>query len=351
MRSSRVIALSLLLTSCWATSARAQQQAQGFALERLYGSAPGGGWVVMDDLDMRGGLGGALALSSGYAYKPLVIDDGSQHVAVVRHQAFADIGAAITFDRYRVYFNLSSPLAISGESGTVAGSAFTAPSIDAAKPPDLISDARIGYDVRLVGEAKSPFRLGVGAQLILPNGRREDYVTDDTYRAMVRLLWAGNVDWLTYAGHVGVHVRSLDESPTPDSPRGGEVLFGIAAGPRFPVGATGHTVVVIGPEIYGESAFQGFARSKTTGVEALLTGRIEGIGDDGAQGRFKIAAGAGLHPDFGAPELRFVLGVELFDHHADRDGDGVSDSKDACPDTAGMKTGDPKTNGCPPAIE
>ena len=32
---------------------------------------------------------------------------------------------------------------------------------------------------------------------------------------------------------------------------------------------------------------------------------------------------------------------------ADRDGDGVIDDDDACP-TAGVKTDDPKTNGCPP---
>jgi outer membrane protein OmpA-like peptidoglycan-associated protein len=32
----------------------------------------------------------------------------------------------------------------------------------------------------------------------------------------------------------------------------------------------------------------------------------------------------------------------------DRDKDGVVDSEDACPDTPGVKTDDPKTNGCPP---
>ena len=32
----------------------------------------------------------------------------------------------------------------------------------------------------------------------------------------------------------------------------------------------------------------------------------------------------------------------------DRDGDGVLDAEDACPDTPGVKTTDPETNGCPP---
>jgi len=33
----------------------------------------------------------------------------------------------------------------------------------------------------------------------------------------------------------------------------------------------------------------------------------------------------------------------------DRDGDGVPDAEDACPDVPGIKTNDPKTNGCPAA--
>jgi OOP family OmpA-OmpF porin len=33
---------------------------------------------------------------------------------------------------------------------------------------------------------------------------------------------------------------------------------------------------------------------------------------------------------------------------SDRDKDGIIDAEDACPDVAGVRTDDPKTNGCPP---
>ncbi len=49
----------------------------------------------------------------------------------------------------------------------------------------------------------------------------------------------------------------------------------------------------------------------------------------------------GFHIDFaahGTPRER-----------PDRDHDGVFDDEDACPDVAGVRTSDPKTNGCPPA--
>src|SRR3984957_8484784 len=64
--------LAGLTLFCFRTSlADAQQQPSGFAVERLYQSAPGGGWFVMDDLDMTGRLGGAVSLTSGYARNPL----------------------------------------------------------------------------------------------------------------------------------------------------------------------------------------------------------------------------------------------------------------------------------------
>src|SRR5215475_13472065 len=62
-----------VLLSLWPPSAGAQQEVAGFAVERLYESAPGAGWFVMDDLDISGRLGGAVSLSSGYARNPLLI--------------------------------------------------------------------------------------------------------------------------------------------------------------------------------------------------------------------------------------------------------------------------------------
>src|SRR3954463_9961809 len=94
MPSSRTLlsafALSLLALT-WASSAQAQQPAAGYSLERFYPSAPGGGWFVMDALDMRGGLGGTLGLTVGYARNGLRIHSGTQSLAVVSDQATASV--------------------------------------------------------------------------------------------------------------------------------------------------------------------------------------------------------------------------------------------------------------------
>jgi OOP family OmpA-OmpF porin len=341
----------------WASRADAQQQQpQGFALERFYPAAPGGGWMVTDDLDMRGGLGGAVAVSSGYAHDPLRVTDGVQHLDVVADQASFDVALAVTYDRFRLYLNLDSPIVGKGAPGTVGANVYrtstpsapgNVPSFDISTHPDTIADARVGFDARLIGDPKGPFRLGAGAQLYVPSGNGSDYLSDGTYRAMLRVLAAGNVGLFTYAGQLGVHIRPLDESPAPGAPQGSELLFGIAGGPRFPVDSRGETVVIVGPEVYGESALKSLLGTTSTGVEGLLTGRIEGAGDDGRQVQLKLGVGGGLNPHFGAPEWRFVFALSLFDHSVDTDGDGVTDSKDACPHAIGVKTADPKRNGCP----
>jgi OmpA-OmpF porin, OOP family len=331
-----------------ATPASAQEQAQGFAVERFYPSAPGGGWLVMDDLSMRGGLGGDVAVTSGYAKDPLRITDGVQHLAVVADQAFTDFGFAITYERFRLYLDLDIPVVVNGESGTVGRYSFLGPSVDVGSHPDTLSDSRLGFDARILGDPTSAFRLGAGAQVFVPNGNRSEYDSDGTPRAMIRALAAGDLGVFTYAAQLGIHIRPLDDSPTPGSPRGSELLFGAAAGARLPVGDRG-SVVVVGPEIYGETALRSFASTDESGLEGLLGARWEGTADDGPQLRVKLGAGGGLNPHFGAPEWRVVFGVELFDHSGDGDKDGVTDSKDACPGTPGVKTNDPKTKGCPAA--
>ena len=96
-------------------AAEAQQQARGFDLERLYTSAPGAGWFVMDTL-MRGRVGGAVDMVTSYARNPLRITDGSRHLAVVTDEASLQLGAAATYDRFRLYVSFDSPLTVQGNS-------------------------------------------------------------------------------------------------------------------------------------------------------------------------------------------------------------------------------------------
>jgi len=310
LRAPLAVAIAGIAAGFWAPAARAQQQAEGFAVERLYQSAPGAGWLVMDDLSLHGGLGGGVSLSLGYAHRPLQVTspDGAQSLAVVQHQAFARVALAVSYDRYRLDASFSSPLRVSGRSGVLGDWQFTGPSANLQQNPDTISDVHVGFEARLFGEPTGPVRLGASAQLIAPSGDRFDYLTDDTYRAMGRLLFAGDLGRFGYAGHVGVHVRPLDEAKVPGSPRGSELLFGVAGGARLPILDDS---IVVGPEVFGATAFRSFFGSQTTALEGLLTARFDGSGLAARRMQVKLGVGAGIHPQFGAPEWRAVVAFEI----------------------------------------
>src|SRR5215470_11164852 len=117
-----LIAIWVALLFCgWPSALNAQQQAQSFVLERFYPSAPAGGWFVMDDLNMSGGLGGAVSFISGYARNPLQVknSNGAQQLSVVSDEVFVNLGVAGTYRRYRFYLDFPMPLLLDGTSGTV----------------------------------------------------------------------------------------------------------------------------------------------------------------------------------------------------------------------------------------
>lgn len=318
-RSARVaLALAVALLALAPSPARAQQPtppANGFGVERFYASSPGGGWWVMDALDMHGGLGADGALTLGYAGNPLRVSEGAQQLAVVSDQAFAQFAAALTWRRFRFSLAFEVPLAIRGQNGSVGGQLFQAPVVDLASRPDTLADPRFGVDVRLLGAPGARFRLGGSAQLYVPNGARADYVSDGTWRAMLRALVAGDVGRFVYAGQLGVHIRPLDDGGVTESPRGSELVFGVAGGARIAI-RRHKLAVIIGPELFGATALRSFFGATTTAFEGLLSGRIEGTRDEAVQWRARLGIGAGLHPHFGAPEWRLVVGIELFHHNA-----------------------------------
>jgi len=316
-------AAGVLVLSAWPTLADAQQQAQGFAVERFYASAPGGGWFVMDDVNISGGLGGAISLTTGYSRNPFVVSDGAQRLILVANEAFVDVGVAVTYDRFRVYLDVPVPLVAAGNSGTVGPFQVTAPSLNIAQNPDTISDSRVGFDMRLLGKPGSSFRLGAGAQLIIPSGNRADYVTDGRYGGMFRLLPAGDVGRFSYAGQFGLHIRPAEDLPLPSSPNGNELLFGASAGRKFSVRS--RWAAIIGPEFFGETAVHSNSNGQT-GFEGLLTGRLEPTSYR-PHLRIKLGIGHGIVQHFGAPEWRILAGVELIGQRPSPPSSNPSDHK------------------------
>jgi outer membrane protein OmpA-like peptidoglycan-associated protein len=115
--------------------------------------------------------------------------------------------------------------------------------------------------------------------------------------------------------------------------------------------------LVVGPEFYGStvvSSSDAAFKKLSTPVELIVGGHYTFAN----MFRAGLGVGPGLTRAFGTPQVRVLASLEYVPAFvppsppppppSDRDGDGIIDAEDACPDVPGVRTNDPKTNGCPP---
>ena len=316
----------------------------GFALDRFNPSERGSEWFALDSLDLRGNVRPAVGVVGEWGYKPLVIYDAqnNERAAVVEHQFFLHVGASLVLlDRLRIAFNLPIALYQTGQNGSANGVQLSSPEQAA------LGDGRASLDIRLLGRYGDPFQLAVGGQFFTPTGQRDRYTGDDRARGIVHLMMAGEAGIFAYAAKGGFMIRGLDNADLAGSPIGNELIFGASAGVRV-----ADRKLLIGPEIYGSTVVSNsdaFFAKRSTPLEAILGGHYT-IGTDW---RIGAGAGPGLTRGYGSPKLRVLASIEWTPAYvppvvvSDRDGDGVVDGEDACPDVPGVRTSDPATNGCP----
>lgn len=328
------------------TATATAQSAEGFSLNRFQPSERGSEWFAADSLDLRGKNRLALGVVGDWAHRPLVIYDenGDYKRAPISNQLVLHLGAAITFaDRLRIGANLPIYAVNRGVPGIVDGVRYE------AKEGGTTGDLRLGFDVRLYGKYGDKFTTAAGLQLHLPTGNQDAYASDGKVRVVPRWLFAGDIGAFTYAGQLGFdgRFRTEDYGGTAFGP---ELTYTAAAGVRV-----ANKKVVLGPELHGSTVVSdggdGFFGKLTSPVELL-------IGGHGRVGDFQIGAGAGpgISRGIGTPDVRVVASLVWFPEPAkpqvvvpptDRDGDGITDALDACPDAQGPKSDDPNKNGCP----
>jgi outer membrane protein OmpA-like peptidoglycan-associated protein len=351
MKMARWLSATMTCAALAGFARNARAQAQGFALDAFDPSERGSDWFSVESLDLRGSLRPAIGVVMDGAYRPLVVyaPDGTVRASVVRNQIFANPGAAIVlWDRLRLGVN--DPVAVfqDGHTGVLDGVTFPAPATSS------VGDLRFGADLRLVGTYGEPITLALGARVYVPTGERDNYTGDDAVRVDGRVEAAGDVGVFTYAARVGAEYRNLEDT-VGGSPLGSQLLFGAAAGFR-----AFDRALIFGPEVYGATVVSHGATlfaKQSTPVDAIFGAHLTFLRD------FRIGGGVGpgLTRGFGSPEVRWLASLEWAPAYtepapppaaepvrADRDDDGILDEDDACPDTPGVKTNDPKTNGCPP---
>jgi OOP family OmpA-OmpF porin len=364
LRSCASWAVAILVAGAW-SSAAAQTTARAFALDRFEPSERGSEWFVEDTLDLRGHLRPALGVVLDYGYKPYVLinPDGSANTSIIADQLFLHIGGSVVlFSRLRLGVNV--PVLVT-QDGSETGGVVDGERVVGATSGG-IGDVRLAADLRIVGAYGDRFTLAAGARLWLPTGDSTKYLGDGEVRLGPQVQAAGDLGAFVYAASLGFVYRA-DSSGFAGHPTGSEAAFGAALGARAL-----RARLVVGPEIWGTTVLAGGGAvfgARTTPL-AILAGAHYTSGDF----RFGAGLGPGLSRAAGTPVFRALASLEYAPAFAapaapadptpfaappsipppppalaaDRDGDGVPDGEDACPDVAGVPTGDPKTTGCPP---
>jgi len=341
LRLSSPVTLATLATfaalSLAAKGASAQiSTAPGYAIDHFNPSERGSEWFAEDSLDLRGSLRLAAGIVGDYADRPLVIVNasGGTVVAPVQYQLALHVGGALVVaDRFR--FALDLPVGIgSGTSGYVGTVQYPAASTG-------LGDLRLSADARIYGKYGDAFTVAGGLAVFVPTGSQSAYLSDGQARVLPRVAVAGDVGPITYAAHVGFELRTATDV-LPGYPTGSEIQLGGAVGLR-----TASRHLVVGPELYASTVVTSFFSKQETPVEGLL-----GVHYSFADAwRVGGGVGTGLTRGFGEPIVRGTLLLEWAPAYVppltDRDHDFITDNVDACPDVPGVKTNDPKTNGCP----
>ena len=208
-----------------------------------------------------------------------------------------------------------------------------------------VGDLGLHAKLRLLNTSKHPVGLALIGSVQLPTASESDvWIGEDGVvpQAMVVVdkEW-GRQRRLRTAVTGGIRLRSGDNTFM-SGIGGGE----ISAGSTIPFGAALAYAVskqkfdVVG-EVYGEIPLDGeqyFPAEAIVGIKLYLA----------ANSFFTLGGGAGFFPDEGGnPDIRAFLGIVFEPNIGDRDGDGIKDDKDKCPDNPEDKDNFEDEDGCP----
>ena len=329
------------LTSQHAHAQVGPGEVPGYAASSFEPSERGSDWFANESNDYRGKFRFAFGAVGDYAYRGVIGSynaDGTVRASVLRNQMLLHTGASLVLaDRLRLGLSLPLQLFADGHPSRANGLTYVPPLHEQS-----VGDIRASVDLRVAGEYGDAFTVAVGGSLFIPLGQRESFNGDDVTRFSPHLNIAGDEGIFAYAVRGGYELRPLRVDYI-DTRTGSTINFGGAAGLRF-----ADKKILVGPEVFGRTGVSNAdgAAAHDTPLEILLGAHFQ-VG-----GGFRVNAGAGtfLNKGFGAPVGRALLGLEWAAdaERPDRDKDGVYDDEDACPDVAGVRTSDPKTNGCPP---
>jgi outer membrane protein OmpA-like peptidoglycan-associated protein len=308
--------------------------AQGFQVER-YEPTPAGTVFHMVNhpwySSTRWFAGG---FTLDYAHDPLIITDRTGDTKVIEHQLLGHFDLAGSF-LDRVQLNFSLPVTFY-EGGTPHGGI-------SALSGAAVGDPRVGLFVRLWGQPdKDAFSIHLGGYIWIPIGADSNHAGDSNVRGVPQIILAGlGVGHLRWAVNTGFLIREQAHLGLTPNSIGTEWQLGAALGYT-----DSKHLLNVGPEInFSTVIVDGKAFTQAgSSLEALA-----GVSYNIAR-LIQLGAGVGLGAlkEPGTPDARVIFRIayapiRVEKKPTDRDGDGVLDKDDQCPDEKGSAA----LNGCP----
>lgn len=310
--------------------------AQEINAQRFTPSVDGQTFLVLNHPSVGGaGVGGGMTVS--YADDPFIYrfeDEDLADIALLDGVATANLLGFANLGRVRLGVDVPLHLASSGYG------------VDGFR---LLGD--LGVDGKVSLLSREHLGLGARARVTLPTGNGNAWL-GDAHPSVTTEVLAATGERVIVAANAGFRVYGGGAVELPD----------VSWGSRFTYGA-GVSVPVWDPisataELTGEMIFGSGGAPGAFPLEGLVSLR----GEPQENLVASLGLGAGLTQGIGAPDFRVVAGVGWVPGRrevatdavtarvvSDRDGDGIADTRDLCPDQAEDYNGTADDDGCPEA--
>jgi hypothetical protein len=314
--------------------------AGGIDALQFHPSSTANGYLSLDSAFTAPHLGVTAGVIGSYAHNPLVLRDPTGAIppggVVVGNQLQLDLQLSFAIFE-RVELGVVLPVvATQSTNGALLGS-----TVDGAAVGDLRIDIKVRlHTFRLGGDHRIALALIAG--ISAPTGDTAAFAGEGGASGYPRIV----AEWRGGRGGVAINFGAILRSTSSynDLFVTHQIAYGVAARVRAVGGleVLGELAGLVGVGLPADKSLQASERPLEARLGLRYTTRI-GLAAT-------LAGGAGLSRGYGTPDGRFIFGLAYASpgrprtpHAADRDGDGVPDSEDRCPDAAGPA----KFGGCP----
>ncbi|HEX3758521.1 MAG TPA: OmpA family protein [Kofleriaceae bacterium] len=344
--------LAVLAIGLWAGAARAQapRTADGFRVDRFELAPSVDDGLVVQDPSVLGHMAWSVNAALGYTNTllrvvPQLSSNSGVDVVGNRLSAYLDFAIGLR-DRFELHAAMPFAIAQSSESGIAAGLMLRSAGASA------VGDGRLGASALLYGKntERGP-QLGVAADLTVPVGSENSFTSDGKVggEALATAAFAG--PGYRIAANAGLRYRPEINYVSSDQ---GTELIG-RAGLFVPV-ARQRLMTSLEFDMSARAAGRDAFRGLGSPILALLGARYHFPGGI----RAGAGVGAGLTQAPGSPAVRVIFTVgyspepplrAIAPRPNDRDGDGIIDNLDKCPDQPEDYNGYQDDDGCPDVLE